>query len=77
MKLVIEHSDRIYAYFEKDRHHKKMNGQRDATREVPAFQLNEECDLSISLPKGTYMVIPVKNVNKRRKKSKTGRQKAR
>jgi hypothetical protein len=67
MKLVIEHSDRVYAYFEKDRHHKKMNGQRDATREVPAFQLDEECDLSISLPKGTYMVIPVKKTPKRKK----------
>jgi hypothetical protein len=67
MKLVIEHSDRIYAYFEKDRHHKKMNGQRDATREVPAWQLGEECDLSVSLPKGTYMVIPVKKTPKRKK----------
>lgn len=69
MKLVIEHSDHIYAYFEKNRHHKKMNGQRDATREIPASQLDEECDLSISLPKGTFMVIPVKKKPKQKKKN--------
>jgi len=61
MKLVIEHSDRIYAFFEPEKHHEKVNKEfRDKTKEVAPSVLDKECDLSISLPKGSYMVIPVK-----------------
>jgi hypothetical protein len=69
MKLVIERSDkdRIYAYFESERHHKKVNDARYAKQEVSPAQLDEECDLSVALPAGTFMVIPVSKRKLKRK----------
>lgn len=70
MKLIIEHSSsRIYAYFESNRHHKKVNSHRYAKQEISATELEKECDLSTALPAGTFMVIPVKRkkLNSKRK----------
>jgi hypothetical protein len=64
MKLILENiSGSFYAYVETEKHYKRVDRYRKTTRIVnPKFVLDNECNISDSLPTNSYMVFNLKDV---------------
>lgn len=64
MKLILENKDgELYAYIETEKHYKKVEPYRKTARIVnPKFVLDNECNISESLPTNSYMVFNLKDV---------------
>lgn len=64
MKLILENiKGELYAYFETEKHHNKVERRRNTTRVVNTkFTLDNECYLLDSLPDDSHMVFNLKDV---------------
>lgn len=64
MKLILENiGGHLFCYFETNKHYKTVQKNRTTKRLAnPKAILDEQCDLSYSLPKDTHMVFNVKKV---------------
>ena len=68
MKLIIENNGGIFAYFESERHHKKVEGKTRRGVKVNPLLLDDNCDLSQF--GNSYMVINVKPSARKKRREK-------
>lgn len=63
--IVIERSDRMYAYVEEGEHHAiaELSRVKDGMKRVACEVLDHECDLQECLKNNSYIVVELKDEN--------------